>query len=122
MKFVQLISILVTLLCPLPLLAYEVIYAINAGGDAHIDSNGVKYSKDPLMGKTGTASDYGKQLMMINRVKPSDEILYQTERYHSETFGYDIRIGEKIANLKTTKSESNNLLIKIFQPVMVTTC
>lgn len=29
----------------------EVVYAINAGGDAHVDSLGVRYDKDPLHGK-----------------------------------------------------------------------
>jgi hypothetical protein len=71
----------------------DVIYAINAGGEAHIDSLGVRYERDPLHGKVGTASDYGKRLL-IGRVPPEDHILYQTERYHHSTFGYDIPINE----------------------------
>lgn len=71
----------------------EVIYAINAGGDSLIDSKGVRYDRDPLHSKVGTASDYGKQLL-IGRVPPSDQLLYQTERYHHSTFGYDIPISE----------------------------
>lgn len=71
----------------------DVIYAINAGGEAHTDSLGVRYEKDPLQGKVGTASDYGKRLL-IGRVPPNDHILYQTERYHHSTFGYDIPISE----------------------------
>ena len=39
----------------------------------------------------GIASDYGKTLM-IQRVVPQDQILYQTERYHVDTFGYDVPI------------------------------
>ena len=39
----------------------------------------------------GTASDYGKQLM-IGRVPQEDQILYQTERYDTATFGYDIPV------------------------------
>lgn len=69
----------------------EIIYAINAGGDAHTDMHGVHYQRDPLQGKLGTASDYGKQLL-VGRVPPADVILYQTERYHLTTFGYDIPI------------------------------
>uniref|UniRef100_A0A2M4C5Z7 Putative malectin n=1 Tax=Anopheles marajoara TaxID=58244 RepID=A0A2M4C5Z7_9DIPT len=69
---------------------HNVIYAINAGGEAHTDSHGIHYARDPLMGKVGTESDYGRQLLVINRVKPQDEILYQTERYHHDTFGYDL--------------------------------
>lgn len=71
----------------------EVIYAINSGGEAHTDSYGIRYAKDPLMGKVGTASDYGKQLI-IGRINNVDQILYQTERYHHNTFGYDIPISQ----------------------------
>ena len=71
----------------------EVIYAINTGGEAHTDSYGIRYLKDPLLGKVGTASDYGKQLI-IGRVNAIDQILYQTERYHHSTFGYDVPISE----------------------------
>ncbi|KAF4525014.1 hypothetical protein B566_EDAN012121 [Ephemera danica] len=71
----------------------DVVYAVNAGGEAHTDVNGVKFERDPLFGKVGTASDYGKQLM-IGRVHQNDQILYQTERYHHSTFGYDIPIKE----------------------------
>lgn len=71
----------------------EVIYAINAGGESHTDSYGIRYARDPLMGKVGTASDYGKQLI-IGRINNADQILYQTERYHHNTFGYDIPISQ----------------------------
>lgn len=72
--------------------AYEVIYAINAGGDAFTDINNIHYEADPLEEKgIGIASDFGKQLK-ISRVPEWDESLYQTERYHSATFGYDIPI------------------------------
>lgn len=71
----------------------EVIYAINAGGESHTDSYGIHYARDPLMGKVGTASDYGKQLI-IGRIGNVDQILYQTERYHYNTFGYDIPISQ----------------------------
>jgi len=67
----------------------EVIWAMNAGGDYHEDVNGIKYQKDTL--KVGTASDYGKNLL-ITRVPQQDQILYQTERYHMNTFGYEIPI------------------------------
>nr|CAG4640954.1 EOG090X081J [Eulimnadia texana] len=72
----------------------KIIYAINAGGDAHTDIYGIKYQKDPLEGKVGIASDYGKQYQTIKRVPTADAVLYQTERYHHSTFGYDIPINE----------------------------
>ncbi|KFM75936.1 Malectin, partial [Stegodyphus mimosarum] len=80
----------------------EVIYAINAGGESHVDSDGIHYRRDPLHGRIGTASDYGKQLI-ISRVPRTDQILYQTERYHHATFGYEIpvnRDGDYVLVLK----------------------
>lgn len=71
--------------------SYEVIYAINAGGESHTDINGIHYDSDPIT--IGTASDYGKHLL-ISRCHQNDMILYQTERYHNSTFGYDIPIDE----------------------------
>lgn len=69
----------------------DVIWAVNSGGEAHTDVHGIKYQSDRL--KNGIPSDYGKTLM-IQRVVPPDQILYQTERYHYSTFGYEIPIKE----------------------------
>ncbi|XP_011506008.1 PREDICTED: malectin-B [Ceratosolen solmsi marchali] len=98
----------------------EVLYAINAGGETHVDSYGIRYSKDPLMGKVGTASDYGKQLL-ISRVNSVDHILYQTERYHHSTFGYDIPIsedGEYVMILKFCEVYFNSPNMKVFDIVL----
>ena len=48
--------------------------------------------------QVGVSSDYGKQLM-IGRVNQQDQILYQTERYHSATFGYDMPVQGERENL-----------------------
>ena len=80
--------------------AVEAIWAVNCGGGAHTDVHGIRYQSDPL--KTGYASDFGKSLS-ISRVVPQDQILYQTERYHMSTFGYDIpltRDGDYVLVLK----------------------
>lgn len=69
----------------------DVIWAVNCGGEGHTDIHGIRYEADPL--KIGIASDYGKTLM-ISRVVPQDNILYQTERYHMSTFGYEVPIKE----------------------------
>lgn len=98
----------------------EVIYAINAGGDAFTDSLGIKYDRDPLFGKVGTASDYGKRLL-IGRVPPNDQILYQTERYHHSTFGYDIPIredGDYVMVLKFCEVYFNAPNMKVFDIVL----
>jgi len=65
----------------------EVIFALNAGGDSFTDSFGIRYRKDHLT--DGIASDYGK-MIDIKRTLASDRTLYDTERYHSDTFGYTI--------------------------------
>ncbi|KAL4223841.1 hypothetical protein ACF0H5_017306 [Mactra antiquata] len=78
----------------------EVIWAVNCGGESHTDIHGIQYQGD--YHSTGIASDYGKSLT-IQRVVHQDQILYQTERYHMNTFGYDI---------PTTKDGSYVLVLK----------
>ncbi|KAI5624082.1 malectin precursor, partial [Silurus asotus] len=83
-------------------LSERVIWAVNAGGDAHTDTHGIHYRKDPLEGKLGKASDYGMRLPIL-RSSPEDQVLYQTERYNEDTFGYEVPIrdeGEYILVLK----------------------
>ncbi|XP_032899559.1 malectin isoform X1 [Amblyraja radiata] len=72
----------------------KVVWAINAGGETHTDVHGIQFKRDPLEGKIGRASDYGMRLPIF-RSMPEDQILYQTERYNEETFGYDIPIKEE---------------------------
>ncbi|BFZ18208.1 hypothetical protein BsWGS_21247 [Bradybaena similaris] len=69
----------------------EVVWAVNCGGDEHTDSQGVHYQADSL--DVGQSSDYGRSLY-IQRVGPQDQILYQTERYHVNTFGYDLPVNK----------------------------
>lgn len=99
----------------------EIIYAVNAGGETHVDKNGIHYERDPLMNKVGTASDYGKQLLMIGRVAQNDEILYQTERYHHDSFAYDIPIiqdGDYVLVLKFCEVYFNAPNMKVFDVVL----
>jgi len=99
--------------------AYKVIFAVNSGGDEHVDSNGIKYEKDTL--KIGTASDYGKNLPAIARVPASDELLYQTERYHTSTFGYELPIsgdGDYAIILKFCEVYFNTANAKVFDIVL----
>jgi len=69
----------------------RVIYAINAGGPYHLDSNGIKFLADPI--DVGTKSDYGKRLP-IKRIPEEDQIIYQTERWHDTDFHYLVPIHE----------------------------
>lgn len=99
----------------------EIIYAINAGGSAHTDVYGIYYEKDPLNSKAGIVSDFGRQLVLIGRVNPKDEILYQTERYHHTTFGYDIpaiKDGEYVLVLKFCEVYFNAPNMKVFDVVL----
>jgi len=95
-----------------------VVYAVNCGGEAHTDMLGVKYERDD--NKYGTASDYGKQLM-IGRVSQQDQILYQTERYHTSTFGYDMPVkgdGDYLLILKFSEVYFNAPNMKVFDVVL----
>lgn len=87
--FDLIVALIIGLLTGEVLSTGEVIYAVNNGGPAHTDLNGVHYQADQLT--IGVPSDYGKMLT-IGRVAPPDQILYQTERYHLSNFGYTIPI------------------------------
>ncbi|KAL1433380.1 hypothetical protein MTO96_012586 [Rhipicephalus appendiculatus] len=98
----------------------EVIYAINAGGEEHVDVHGIRYKRDPLFGKVGTASDYGK-LLVIGWAPRPDHILYQTERYHTATFGYDIPVnkdGDYVLVLKFCEVYFDSPGRKVFDVVL----
>lgn len=98
----------------------QLIYAVNCGGEAHTDSFGLRYERDPLHGRIGIASDYGKRLL-IGRVPPNDYILYQTERYHTNTFGYDIPVnsdGDYVLVLKFCEVYFNAPDQKVFDVVL----
>ena len=69
--------------------AHDLIFAVNCGGGKHTDRYGIKYSSDG--NPTGIASSFGQSLI-ISRVHPDDMPLYQTERYHTSTFGYSTRV------------------------------
>lgn len=86
----NILIVLVVLLCiPASNCIGEVIFAVNCGGESHVDSHGIKYQRDPLT--IGTASDYGRNLV-IHRIPQQDQIIYQTERYHTDSFRYEIPI------------------------------
>lgn len=114
----QLISIVLVALVICETAAYKVIYAVNCGGDEHTDANGIKYEKDVL--KIGTSSDYGKNLN-IGRAESADEIIYQTERYHTSTFGYEMALagdGDYVLVLKFSEVYFNMVNAKVFDVVL----
>jgi len=98
----------------------QIIDAINAGGKAHTDIYGIRYRADPLEGKVGSSSDYGKRFL-IGRVTPEDQILYQTERYHTGNFEYTFRIpedGEYVLITKFSEVYFNGPGQKVFDVVV----
>lgn len=58
--------------------AYEVVYAINAGGRDFVDTSGIEFQEDILT--EGYRSNHGDRFS-ISRVPPEDATLYQTERW-----------------------------------------
>ena len=70
----------------------KVIVAVNCGGDDYTDSKGVKYEADNYF-NGGTASDHGLSYSIKNT---EDELLYQTERWSSETLTYSLPLKPNI--------------------------
>ena len=85
----------------------EVIWAVNCGGDAHVDLHGIHYQRDWL--NVGHASSHGRS-MVIRRVPPPDQLLYQTERFHTSNFAYDLSI----------KNDGDYVLVMKFSEVWFT--
>ncbi|XP_037040186.1 malectin-A [Bradysia coprophila] len=101
--------------------AYELIYAINCGSNEPVKIDDILYDRDPLTDRIGIASDYGKQLMMIGRASQEEEILYQTERYSTNTFGYDLPVsgdGEYLLVLKFCEVYFSGPNLKVFDVVL----
>ncbi|GFQ70527.1 malectin-A [Trichonephila clavata] len=116
LKHLFIFILVLCLSCELVSCLGEIIYAINAGGESHVDSDGIHYRRDPLHGRIGTASDYGKQLI-ISRVPRTDQVLYQTERYHHATFGYEIPVnkdGDYVLVLKFCEVYFSSPGMKVF--------
>lgn len=82
-------------------LNFEVVYAVNCGGGALIDSSGIHYLADPLVDE-GIASDFGIGIH-IDRVREMDQIIYQTERYSTTNLIYYIPITEDGSYVLVTK-------------------
>ncbi|UJR13394.1 hypothetical protein I4U23_000410 [Adineta vaga] len=96
----------------------NIVFAVNCGGEAHTDTNGVRYRKDYL--KAGIASDYGRN-SDIYRVPREDMILYQTERYDLQKFSYDIDLtddGDYVLWMKFAEVWFNGPNMKVFQVLL----
>ena len=93
----------------------KVIAAINCGGEEYIDGNGVKYETDKYF-NGGTPSEHG---LNFNIKNTDDELLYQTERWSSETLTYSLPLksninGKYVLILKFSEVYFNSKGEKIF--------
>ena len=93
----------------------RVVAAINCGGDEYTDSNGITYDNDKYF-SSGTSSDHGMNYRIKNT---EDEVLYQTERWSSDTLTYSIPLksninGKYVLNLKFSEVYFTNKGDKIF--------
>lgn len=67
----------------------------NASGDSRVSGGLLCFASDVVsLCLLSPASDYGMKLPIL-RSNPEDQILYQTERYNEETFGYEVPIKEE---------------------------
>ena len=82
-------------------ISHQVVYAVNCGGDEHTDSNGIVYRSD-LLDSEGIASDFGLAFY-ISGISDRDQILFQTERYSTNTFRYNIPLVEEGLYVLVTK-------------------
>ena len=70
----------------------KVVIAVNCGGEEYIDSNGVSYEADNYY-NGGTSSDHGLSYSIKNT---DNALLYQTERWSSETLTYSLPLKPNI--------------------------
>jgi len=68
----------------------------------------------------GVASDYGKRQAVV-RAPPTDNILYQTERWHDSSFAYEIPIkdeGDYVLVLKFAEVYFYAQNMKVMHPLL----
>jgi Malectin domain len=69
--------------------AYHNIYAVNVGGDVHIDTNGISYMKD--MSVQGIREMW-QPTLNLGMIPESDRPLYKTFRWSNTQLNYDIPV------------------------------
>jgi hypothetical protein len=84
--------------------AYKVIYAVNLGGEAATDSNGINYHKDyNEIGDTASCPEN----MTISGISKEDEIIYKSVHHFDESFEIAaipaIDNGEYLINFKMSE-------------------
>jgi hypothetical protein len=73
--------------------SFELIYAINAGGDQHTDIDGIHYSKDNTNGGWANLHTRNDTEKNYYNVPTKDEIMYHTAMVVREpSFGFDLPV------------------------------
>jgi hypothetical protein len=88
--------------------AYEVKYAVNVGGDSHVDSDGIRYEKDNYNG-TATFKHKWTVGLNIGRVPERDRNIYDYFRFSDSIIHYKLpylKDGHYILNLKFSDTDS----------------
>jgi hypothetical protein len=84
------LCVLITLAKIQSTIGYEVVYAVNCGGDAQIGSNGIKYEADP-----GPCDNNDTQVTnhgIAGGLPYADGIIFQHQRCHYNPFTYDVPV------------------------------
>jgi Malectin domain len=87
MKNIFLLPFLViwTITCFRTTYQLDIVYAVNCGGNAHTDSNGISYEKDPT-----TQGTLGPPWAGVRGISTNDVYLYRTFRYSNDVLSYDL--------------------------------
>jgi hypothetical protein len=98
--------------------AFKVINAINCGGKAHVDSDGISYEKETNIDRYNL-NWYTS--INIGNIPKSDRVIYQNVHFFSPQFGYDLNVEDdgqyalivknSYANSKKAGSDIFNLTI-----------
>jgi hypothetical protein len=95
--------------------AFNVIKAINCGGNAHVDSDQISYEKEPNI--DGSNHKWSKSIN-IGNVPESDRDIYQKVHYITQqTFGYDLNVeddGQYALIVKNSYANQGNTDCDIF--------
>jgi hypothetical protein len=84
--FIFLTVLLILTLKLKPSNSFQVIYAVNFGGEQHTTANGITYEKDP--GGHGVITDHG----IIGGIPYDEGVIYKTLQHHIDPITYQVPV------------------------------
>jgi Malectin domain len=87
-SIVKMFLLVLALACP-AVKAYHNIFAVNVGGDVHIDTNGISYMKDM---STQGIREMWQPSLNLGMIPESDRPLYKTFRWSNTQLSYEIPV------------------------------